>query len=215
MNFISLISLMLQGLALGLSAAASPGPLQSYLITQTLAGGWRRGAPVAFAPLVSDGPIIVTLLFLLDRLPDTYLRLISLAGGLFVLYLAWGLLRQWLQTLQTVPEQLPNPPEKANPAGIRALGQGVMMNLLSPGPYTFWALVNGPILLSAWRQSPAHAGSFLLGFYAALVGGMLVIAGFFHQARRFGPKFVRALTLISIIVLVLFGGLLLYRGFIS
>ena len=97
MTFFSLIPLMLQGLALGLSAAASPGPLQSYLITQTLAGGWRRGAPVAFAPLVSDGPIIVTLLLLLDRLPDIYLQLISLAGGLFVLYLAWELLQQWLQ----------------------------------------------------------------------------------------------------------------------
>jgi threonine/homoserine/homoserine lactone efflux protein len=215
MKFFSLIPLMLQGLALGLSAAASPGPLQSFLITQTLAGGWRRGALVALAPLVSDGPIIITLLLLLDRLPDIYLRLIGLAGGLFVLYLAWGLFQQWLQTQTGMPEQLPNPPEKASPAGIKALGQGVMMNLLSPGPYTFWAFVNGPILLSAWRQSPAHAGAFLLGFYAALVGGMLVIAGFFHQARRFGSKFVRTLMLISILVLVLFGGLLLYRGFLS
>jgi threonine/homoserine/homoserine lactone efflux protein len=215
MTFFSLIPLMLQGLALGLSAAASPGPLQSYLITQTLAGGWRRGAPVAFAPLVSDGPIIVTLLLLLDRLPDIYLQLISLAGGLFVLYLAWELLQQWLQTQTAMPEQLPNLPEKAAPTGIKVLGQSAMINLLSPGPYTFWALVTGPILLSAWRQSPGYAGAFLLGFYTALVGGMLVIAAFFHQARRLGSKFVRILTLISIIVLVLFGGLLLYRGFLS
>jgi len=213
MSTLSVTALMLQGFALGLSAAASPGPFQSYLITQTLSGGWRRGAPVAFAPLISDGPIIVTLLIVLDRLPEIYLRLIGLAGGVFVLYLAWGMWRQWSQASLTLPEAPDNPQGKQVPPGIKTLGQGVLMNLLSPGPYTFWALVTGPILLWAWRQSPGHAGAFLLGFYTALVGGMLAIAGLFHQARRLGPRVVRALTLVSIIVLVLFGGLLLYRGF--
>lgn len=212
MSVFSVITLLLQGFALGLSAAVSPGPFQSFLITQTLSGGWRRGAPVAFAPLISDGPIIVTLLILLERLPQVFLRLISLAGGVFVLYLAWGMWRQWSQALAryNAPEDLQ---AKQVPSGIKTLGKGVMMNLLSPGPYTFWALVTGPILLSAWRQSPGHAGAFLLGFYTALVGGMLAIATLFHQARRLGPRVVRALTGVSIIVLTLFGGLLLYRGF--
>jgi threonine/homoserine/homoserine lactone efflux protein len=213
MGIFSVTTFLLQGFALGLSAAASPGPFQSFLITQTLSGGWRRGAPAAFAPLISDGPIIVTLLILLDRLPQVFLRLVSLAGGVFVLYLAWSLWRQWPQAPPVRQEAPENSQARQIPSGIKTLGQGVMMNVLSPGPYTFWALVTGPILLSAWRQSPGHAGAFLLGFYTALVGGMLVIAALFHQARRLGPRVVRTLTLVSIIVLTLFGGLLLYRGF--
>jgi threonine/homoserine/homoserine lactone efflux protein len=210
----SQIALLLQGLALGLSAAASPGPFQAYLISQALSGGWRRAAPVAFAPLISDGPIIIGTLLLLDHLPPVFLRVISFAGGLFVLYLAWGLWRQWRAAAPNASldgsNPLPSTPQKA-----RVLWRGVMMNLLSPGPYTFWTLVTGPILLAATHQSWLHAGAFLLGFYAALIGGMLAIASVFHLARQLGPRLVRMLMLASVIILTIFGLLLIYRGVIS
>ena len=44
---------LLQGAALGFTAATVPGPFQAFLISESLAGGWRRGAPIAFAPLIS------------------------------------------------------------------------------------------------------------------------------------------------------------------
>ncbi len=86
------------------------------------------------------------------------------------------------------------------------------MNLLSPGPYTFWALINGPILIDALRQSWLHAAAFLVGFYGAFIGITLVIVAVFNQARRLGQKSTRALTLISIIILVIFGLILIYRA---
>ncbi len=101
------------------------------------------------------------------------------------------------------------------PQNARVLWRGVMMNLLSPGPYTFWTLVTGPILLAATHQSWLHAGAFLAGFYAALIGGMLAIASVFHLARQLGPTLVRRLLLASVIILTFFGLLLLYRGIIS
>jgi threonine/homoserine/homoserine lactone efflux protein len=208
------IALLMQGLALGLSAAASPGPFQAYLISQALSGGWRRAAPVAFVPLISDGPIIVAVFLLLDHLPPVFLRVISLAGGVFVLYLAWGLWRQWRAAALT-----PGVEDTSSPASVpqnaQVLWRGVMMNLLSPGPYTFWTLVTGPILLAATHQSWLHASAFLGGFYAALIGGMLAIASVFHLARQFGPRLVRTLLLASVIILTIFGLLLIYRGVIS
>lgn len=208
------IALLLQGLALGLSAAASPGPFQAYLISQALSGGWRRAAPVAFAPLISDGPIVVGTLLLLDHLPVAFLRIISFAGGLFVLYLAWGLWNQWRAAVPIIGDE---DTRSSAPASQKTsvLWRGVMMNLLSPGPYTFWTLVTGPILLAATHQSWVHAGAFLGGFYAALIGGMLAIASVFHLARQLGPRLVRALLLASVIILIIFGLLLLYRGIIS
>lgn len=86
------------------------------------------------------------------------------------------------------------------------------MNLLSPGPYTFWALVCGPILLNAFRTSTISGVAFLSGFYTILTGGFLAIVLLFDQARRFGQKAVRTLILLSILVLVAFGGLLIYQG---
>jgi threonine/homoserine/homoserine lactone efflux protein len=208
------IALLLQGFALGLSAAASPGPFQAYLISQALGGGWRRAAPVAFAPLISDGPIIVGALILLDHLPPAFLRIISLAGGLFVLYLAWGLWRQWRSPARANGDSGSDSPI-SDPQNAQVLWRGVMMNLLSPGPYTFWTLVTGPILLAATHQSCLHVGAFLGGFYGALIGGMLAIASVFHLARQLGPRVVRSLLLASVVILTIFGVLLLYRGVIS
>ena len=207
---VRVIDFLIQGLALGLAAAFSPGPFQAFLISQALANGWRRAAPVAFAPLISDGPIIIAILLVLDQLPVKLLRVIGVIGGLFVFYLAWGLWQQWRKG---TPSEVENFEQQVTVGGSRkTLFRGVLMNLLSPGPYTFWTLVTGPILLSALRQSPVHGGSFLIGFYGALIGGMLGIAALFHLARRLGPNVVRGLTLASIVILIAFGGLLVQRG---
>jgi L-lysine exporter family protein LysE/ArgO len=200
----SIDAFLLQGLALGITAAASPGPFQAFLINQTLTGGFRRGAPIALAPLIADIPIVITILILLERLPPAFLRGISLAGSAFVLYLAWGLWKQW--RLGASAQTSSQPP----PSG--GLWRGMLMNALSPGPYTFWTLVNGPLLLSALRISWAHGGAFLLGFYGAMISSLVGIAALFHQAQRLGPRMVRLLTLASIIILVIFGGVLLKRG---
>jgi hypothetical protein len=86
------------------------------------------------------------------------------------------------------------------------------MNLLSPGPYTFWTLVLGPLFLRAVKQKPIYGGAFLLGFYIAFVGGMLGIVILFDQARRLGQRAVRVLTLASIVILLIFGIILIAQA---
>ena len=49
-----------------------------------------------------------------------------------------------------------------------------MMNAISPGPYLFWSLAGGPILLAGWRQVPANGIGFLVGFYGAMGGTLLL-----------------------------------------
>ncbi len=212
----------LQGFALGLAASASPGPFQAYLINQALANGFRGAAPVAFAPLIADIPIVVASLLLLDQLSPEFLRFITAAGGIFVLYMAYSLWKSWSRSPATVNPEVNtrDKPDNGNFTGQRtpsasvqsSLWRGVFMNLFSPGPYTFWFLVSGPILVSALRESTGNGLAFLLGFYGALIGGFLAIAALFHQARRLGPGIVRALSLASILILVAFGIILLKRG---
>jgi len=205
----NLSELFIQGLALGLAASASPGPFQAYLINQALANGFRRAAPVAFAPLIADIPIVLASLLLLDQLSPEFLRFVNVAGGVFVLYMAYSLWKSWRAN-----RNVANAEGTEAPLGtVRgSLGRGIIMNLFSPGPYTFWFLVSGPILISALRESTGSGLAFLLGFYAALIGGFLCIAALFHQARRLGPRVVRALSLVSILILLIFGIILLKRG---
>lgn len=210
-------SFLLQGAALGITAAATPGPFQTYLINQTLVGGWRRGAPLPFAPLISDPPIILAVLLFLNQIPTHFTQLISLAGGLFVLFLAWSLWREWRKSGSadsqlTVPDQQTAADVSTNKPIWRAISKGALMNLLSPGPYLFWALVSGPILMMGWQHSPFSGSAFLIGFYGAMIIGMLGLVILFQQTRRLGERVVRIMVLVSIVVLVVFGIILLAQG---
>ena len=205
MDFLS--RFFLQGAALGLSAAATPGSLQTLLISETLLGGFKRGARITLAPLITDAPIIVAVLLILNQVPPVVLRVLSIAGGLFVLYLAWSLLRQWRQGTQVKVNV-----EGAQPIGWQGLWRASIVNWLNPNPYIFWTLVGGPTLIAALNQSLAYGVAFLVGMYGVFIGSMLIIAAVFHFARNLGPRVVRGLLLISIVVLAVFGMMLLVRG---
>ena len=200
----TLLSFLLQGSALGISAGAAPGPMQAYLISETLTGGWRRSLPLVFVPILSDTPIVILTTFILKQFPDIVLRAISVIGGLFVLYLAWGFQKQWKETTS----------EKFSSIEVqrRSFGKAVAMNLLNPNPYIFWAFVSGPILINALEGSWLHAPAFLAGFYGIFIFTMIGFIALFNQTRKFGPKVVRTIQLTSIIILAIFGSLLIKEG---
>jgi len=196
-----------QGAALGLTAAATPGSLQTLLITETLLGGIKRGARVTLAPLITDAPIIIAVLFVLQRVPPIVVQVLSVAGGVFVLYLAWGLFKQWRAGTEIQTEVA-----ATQPIGWKGLWRASIVNWLNPNPYLFWTLVGGPTLIAALNQSVWYGVAFLVGMYGVFIGGMLIIAAVFHFARRLGPRVVRGLLLISIGILVILGILLIQRG---
>jgi threonine/homoserine/homoserine lactone efflux protein len=207
MDSTSIFAFWLQGAGLALAAFGSWGPFQTFLVSETLIGGFRRGAPIAFAPLISDVPIVLLMLFVLKQLPPIAIGLLSLAGGVFVLYLAWSLMWQWRANTSIEIDTLDN-----TISTWASLRKGVIMNFLGPGPYLFWALVNGPILISALNRSVWHGLAFLLGFYGFFISLLVILAAIFHQARRFDQRIVRGLLLVSIIILIIFGGLLIRSG---
>jgi threonine/homoserine/homoserine lactone efflux protein len=196
--------ILLSGAGFGLAAAAQPGPFQAYIISQSLEHGWRRTLPAAFAPLISDGPIILLMLFVLTRVPVRLVQFLHLASGVFILYLAWGALRSWLRF---DPAALTR-----GAAQRRSVWRAAVMNALSPGPYIFWSLVTGPVLLAAWQQSPGSGLAFLAGFYAAMIGCLALIIILFGTARRLGPMVTRVLLGLSIIALAGFGLYQLWLG---
>src|SRR5215213_6506283 len=196
---------ILQGIGYGLTAAAQPGPFQTYIISQTLTKGWRRSLPAAFAPLISDGPIIALCLLVLSQVPLWLQRFLYIAGGLFVLYLAYGAYRSWKSFVPNGP--LPEAGTQQN------VLKAALINALSPGPYIFWTLVTGPILLAGWRETPLYGIGFLSGFYLTMIFSLAAIILVFGTARQLGPKVNRALLGASAIALFCFGLVQLWLGF--
>lgn len=186
-------ALVLQGAALGLSAAMLPGPFQAYVVSEAARRGWRRALPVALAPLLSDGPVLVVVFFVLSRVPDGVLEAMRVAGGVFVGVLAYRALRALLRGAQ------------ADGGGYGGVLRGAVLNLLNPSPWLFWGLVGAPIALAAWRDAPPHALGFLASFYAAMLAvtaGLIVVVG--AAAGLAGPL-RRALAAVSALALAAFG----------
>jgi Putative threonine efflux protein len=188
---------LLQGLGYGLAAASQPGPFQTYLISQTLTRGWKQTLPAALAPLVSDGPIILICVLVLSQVPVWLQRLLYIAGGLFILYLAYGAFKSWENFNSQTPQIESNQQQSVLKAAL--------MNALSPGPYIFWTLVTGPILLKGWRETPVNGIGFLAGFYVTMIGSLAAIILVFGTAARMGPKVNRVLLGVSTIALFCFG----------
>ena len=196
---------LLQGIGYGLAAASQPGPFQTYLISQTLTRGWKRTLPAALAPLVSDGPIILICVLVLSQVPVWMQRVLYIAGGLFILYLAYGTYNSW----KNFDSRLPSLETGTQQSILKA----ALMNALSPGPYIFWTLVTGPILLKGWRETPVNGIGFLIGFYVTLISSLAALILIFGTAAKLGPKFNRILLGISAIALTCFGLYQLWLGF--
>lgn len=199
-----MLPFLLQGLTLGFAAGTQPGPFQTYLISQTLSRGWRRAWIAAFAPLVSDGPIVALALLVLSQVPDWFQRVLQIVGGLFVLYLAWNAYKAWKAF---------SPDIEVPQDGSQSLLRAAMMNALSPGPYLFWSLVIGPLIITAWRENPANALSIAMTFYAAMIGLNLTVVLLFGQAARFGNQVRKTMLGFSVLALAGYGVFQLWQGF--
>ena len=119
------------GLVLGLSAGFSPGPLLMLVISETLHHGTRSGVKVALSPIITDLPIILVTLLVLVKVSGYHgiLGVISLAGGLFVLYTGYGAIR-------TRPVRLDLPREQP-----KSLRKGVLTKSLNIGLAPFFAFI--------------------------------------------------------------------------
>ena len=195
---------IIQGMGYGFAASAQPGPFQTYLISQSLARGWKKTLVAALAPLVSDAPIITLCLLVLSQIPIWFQRFLYIAGGLFILYLAYGAYKAWKNFDLSMPV--------SESDSKQSVLKAAMMNMLSPGPYLFWSLITGPILLKGWRETPVNGISFLLGFYVTITLSLGAIIFIFGSARQLGPKFNRTLLGVSAIALFCFGLYQLWLG---
>lgn len=192
-----------QGVSLGFSAGALPGPFLSYLISVTLAFGWRRSIIVILTPLITDGPIIVLVVFILKQFPPQIVRVMQVMGGLYLLWIAYGV---WKQFRAGSSLQSDAPPQS------RTLMQGLVMNWLSPAPYIFWATINGPLLIQALNLSVVHAAAFMVAFYGTFLTFLALWVGLFDRLRGLDTRVIRGIYLVILVVLVAFSLSLVGQG---
>ena len=195
---------VLLGAGYAFAAAVQPGPLQTYLISSALTHGLRRTLPAVFAPLLSDAPIIVLVLLVLTHMSPAAASALRLAGGVFLLYLAAGAAASF-RTYEA-------PRAARSSQAAQTLVKAAVVNLLNPNPYLSWSLVLGPLLVQAWRASPANGVALLASFYLTMVATTAALMVVFAGARALGPAVGRTMVGISALALAGFGLYQLWAG---
>jgi threonine/homoserine/homoserine lactone efflux protein len=170
-----LTDFLARGALFGLAAGFSPGPLTFLVLRETLAHGLRAGIKVAFAPALTDVPIIVLTGFAVEKLlrSQPAAGSIALVGGLFLVYLGYS-------SLTFRGARLPEGQPRS-----RSLGKGVAVNLLNPNPYIFWATVGTPAILDALGISLLHAAAFAGSFFATIIGSKIALAAIVSRLSTF------------------------------
>lgn len=198
-----MIPFLAAGIVLGFSAGLSPGPLLALVISETLRHNLKAGLKVAFAPVVTDCPIIILTVFALEKLSHfkPVLGGISILGGFFIAYLGY-------QSIWTsgVADSFQKTEEKS-------FRKGIIVNFLSPHPYLFWFSVGAPMTVSAMNLNIFAAAAFIGSFYLFLVGSRIVVALIVNKSRSFlaGKIYIYTLRFLGFILLI-FAGLLFYEG---
>jgi threonine/homoserine/homoserine lactone efflux protein len=195
---------ILLGIGFAFAAAVQPGPLQAYLISQTLTNGFRRTIPAVFAPILSDIPIAILVLFVLTNIPKEFVLVLQFVGGAFLLYLAYGAYKTFRNYRHTPPD----PAISARQTFLRA----VLVNLLNPNAYIGWMFVMGPLVARAWQQSPVQSLGVVVAFYAMMILTTFAILALFARARSVGPQFARILVGLSAGALGIFGLYQIWSG---
>ncbi|MFB6073321.1 MAG: LysE family translocator [Halobacterium sp.] len=190
------------GLALGLSLAAPPGPMNAVIAEETVARGWKSGFAAGLGAMTADACFfalaLVGVVAFIEDAPAVRTAMVGV-GGVLMLYYAYGAVRDAGSF------------SDATAADGRGFRKAFALALANPYQVTWWltagvGLLN-PSEISAFglQLSAANGALTVAGFF----GGILVwITGFPAALRAAGERvdaLGRAVAYASAAVLALFG----------
>jgi threonine/homoserine/homoserine lactone efflux protein len=198
-----MINYFIFGISYSFACVVQPGPFQAFLFSQSIRNGWRKTIPLVFAPLISDLPIIILVIFVLTNIPHVVLQILQCFGGIFLFFLAFKAYNR----MRSIDKS-----NKENTSQYGNLFNAVVVNLLNPNPYLGWSLVMGPMLINGWSVSPIYGVALLVGFYSSMIIYSTIMIAFFAATGNLGPRLNKILVSISIIAFVFFGFYQLWSG---
>ena len=195
------------GSGFAFAAAVQPGPLQAFLLSKVAQSGWRRTLPASLAPLLSDIPIALLMLFFLNNISTAIYGVLKVSGGILLLYYAYLSYRKWSDESSEL--------SASQDSGPRTFFQAALVNILNPNPYLGWSLVLGPAILTAWHRDPADGLALVLAFYVTMVTTLACIIILFGTTRFLTSKGHRILILSSSVLLAGMGIYQIITGLIK
>jgi threonine/homoserine/homoserine lactone efflux protein len=203
------VSLAAAGLGIGIALAGAPGPVQAVLLAEAIRGGVGRGLRALAGVHLTFGLLLVVLALGVSVATPSgaALRILKLAGGAYLLWLA----ADGLRTARRVDQ--PSLGRGELPPAAR----GVLSILLNPGGWLFLAAVASPLFASATLRG--GTGTAVLVALALVTGaaigdvGVVMLGGI--GVRRAGARVSSWVRRSLAVVLAMLGVWLVASGSIS
>lgn len=204
----SLPSVFLGSFAIALSGAVMPGPLFTVTVRDAAREGFWVGPLLILGHAVLELTLVVALVLglapFLNRPP--VLASIGLIGGVVLLWMAWGMLRDLPRLRFTLEAR-----ETAR-RGNRVLA-GIVLSLSNPYWSLWWATVGLSYLTLTAGRGWVGAGTFFAGHILADLAWYSLVSGAVHAGRQFlSDRLYRILVGACSLVLLCFGAAFLWSG---
>jgi chemosensory pili system protein ChpE len=175
-----MLTLVLSSVALAIAFCAPPGVVTAEAVRRGLARGYWPALLVGLGSLIGDATWAILALagaaFIVQNVVARLL--LGLVGTLFLLYLAWGALRDAAQNT-SVPQ--------SNRAAARGdFTAGALLSLSNPFAIAFWLGVSGSVVTASVADpQPIHFVVFFLSFMSGGLAWAVFLSGLIAGGRRF------------------------------
>lgn len=185
-------ALLLQGIVLGFTIAATVGPISLLCIRRTMAEGRTVGLVSGMGVATADASYGAIAAFGLTAITDLLVdgrRVLGVVGGLFLLWLAW-------RTFRAVPGTA----AAEGPAGRRGLAGAYLstLGLTLTNPMTILSFVALFVGLGVTGGDVAGATSLTIGVFLGSAAWWVVLTTFVATLRsRITPTWLRRVNIAS------------------
>jgi threonine/homoserine/homoserine lactone efflux protein len=184
----------------GFSGAVMPGPLLTVNIQESYRRGVWAGPLLVLGHALLETMLVVGIVWGLDR----WIRLeitkgvLGLIGGLFLLWMAYGMLRNGGKDGLDLNAQ-GKPPSR----GIHPIAAGVLLSLSNPYWALWWATIGIGLIIKAQQLGGLGVGTFLIGHLLAdFVWYTFVSVAIAKGRHIISPHFFRGLIVVCGLFLI-------------
>jgi len=205
---------VLIGFVIGFIAAIPLGPINVYIISQTMKRDFIHGYVGGLTAAVLDTIYCLLALLGISRFAADFAKYglyLKVVASTFLVVLAWRLFRHARQEAERKPDSANN---KFSPRPLIAV---VLMYVSNPTLYAFWIAIAGMAHSHSWVQT-AGVTPFLFAAACGLGGSVwyLILTHYVSKHHhQFSPRVFQAVLIGLAVVLTLFAGYTFLSIFLS
>jgi threonine/homoserine/homoserine lactone efflux protein len=187
---------LIAGIAIGLSLAVPPGPMNALIAAESVKRSYLNGIKLGMGAMTADAIFLFITLIGVSVLftGDLVKMIVSAAGGIILAYMAIGILKSFNKPLDESGKEVSKP-----------YLTGLVVGISNPSQILWW-ITAGAALITNFNAEG------IVGFFIGIVIWVSLFSVTLHFAQKKAEWLYPAITLISGIVLLFFSLLLTYSA---